>query len=371
MNRPRLLVVEDDPALLEGLRDILELADYDVTTASHGQQALAEIEKNAPHLIISDVMMPVMDGYQLYTAVRARPEWMDVPFIFLSAKGEKRDIYRGKELGADDYLVKPFDEDDLLVAIRNKLGRRAQLDAVRQRQIADLKHTILATLNHEFRTPLTHIAAYVDVLRETHPELNSVELSNFLDVIQSSSERLQRLVEDFILLAEFQTGEIQQAFEQQREPIIELPMILQVLAERYRRRAAQKQLTLTVEAPGEPLPFVLGDRELLTNALSRLVDNAIKFSHPGDGPINLTARAAGEFVVLQVRDHGPGIPAEELERIFDLFYQVDRVKREQQGTGSGLAIAREIVKIHQGELTARNVLPGVMFTIRLPIIKPS
>ncbi len=371
MNRSRLLVVEDDPALLQGLRDILELADYDVTTAAHGQEALAELEKSAPHLIISDIMMPTMDGYQLYAAVRARPEWMDVPFIFITAKGTRRDVHRGKELGADDYLVKPFDEEDLLVAIRNKLGRRAQLDALRQKQIAELKRTILNTLNHEFRTPLTHIAAYVEVWRDTHPELDSAELSNFLDVIQSSSERLQRLVEDFILLAEFQTGEAQRAFDQRREPLIELPMILQVLAERYRQRAAVKQLALRVEAPTEPLPPVLADREFLMNALGRLVDNAVKFSRSGDGPITLTAQAESEQISLRVRDHGPGIPTEELEHIFDLFHQVDRVKREQQGIGSGLAIAREIIKLHHGELTARNMAPGVVFTILLPVLRSS
>src|SRR5689334_521023 len=132
MAAEKILVVEDDIALLEGLRDILVLAGYEVTTAANGLEGLAALERGLPDLILSDIMMPKLDGYQFYAQVRARPEWIGLPFIFLTAKGEKADIRRGKQLGADDYLTKPFEEADLLIAIRSKLDRRAQLDAVHE-----------------------------------------------------------------------------------------------------------------------------------------------------------------------------------------------------------------------------------------------
>src|SRR5438067_991075 len=118
-----LLVVEDDSALLEGLRDILELSGYTVLTARNGLEGLAVLQAQVPDLIVSDINMPRMDGYQFYGRVRAQSEWVSVPFIFLTAKGEKTDVRQGKLLGADDYITKPFEEVDLLVAVQSKLNR--------------------------------------------------------------------------------------------------------------------------------------------------------------------------------------------------------------------------------------------------------
>jgi signal transduction histidine kinase len=371
MSGEHILVVEDDAALLEGVRDILEFSGYRVSTATHGQEALAALEHSLPQLIISDIMMPKMDGYQLYAAVRARPEWLDVPFIFLTARGDKQDVRRGKELGADDYVIKPFDEEDLLVAIRNKLGRRAQLDEARQTQMNALKRSILTTLNHEFRTPLTHITAYIELLRDSNPGIQSEEFQSFLDAVRAGSERLQRLVEDFIQLVEFQTGESQRVFERRREPLFEIPMILHTVRLHHQERAAQRRVQLHVQVPAEPLPPVLADREFLTNAVSRLVDNAIKFSGRDGGAVTISARVDAEHVPIAVTDEGIGIPAAETERIFDLFYQIDRTKQEQQGTGSGLAIVREIVKMHGGQLAVTSQAgAGSTFTIRLPVFVP-
>jgi signal transduction histidine kinase len=371
MSGEHILVVEDDAALLEGVRDILEFSGYRVSTATHGQEALAALEHSLPQLIISDIMMPKMDGYQLYAAVRARPEWLDVPFIFLTARGDKQDVRRGKELGADDYVIKPFDEEDLLVAIRNKLGRRAQLDEARQTQMNALKRSILTTLNHEFRTPLTHITAYIELLRDSNPGIQSEEFQSFLDAVRAGSERLQRLVEDFIQLVEFQTGESQRVFERRREPLFEIPMILHTVRLHHQERAAQRRVQLHVQVPAEPLPPVLADREFLTNAVSRLVDNAIKFSGRDGGAVTISACVDAEHVPIAVTDEGIGIPAAETERIFDLFYQIDRTKQEQQGTGSGLAIVREIVKMHGGQLAVTSQAgAGSTFTIRLPVFVP-
>ena len=155
MAKPLILVVEDDLALLEGVRELLELTDYSVLTAANGREALDVLETQCPDLIVSDIMMPEMDGYQFHEKVSEQPELSAIPFIFLSARGEKTDIRRGKELGADDYITKPFDDEDLLVAVRAKLNRWENLRQHRDDEVADLKSKILLTLSHEFRTPLT------------------------------------------------------------------------------------------------------------------------------------------------------------------------------------------------------------------------
>ncbi len=362
----KILVVEDDAALLEGLRDMLELSGFQISTGRNGEEGLAVLTTGAlPDLIISDIMMPRMDGYQFYAAVRAHPEWVNIPVIFLTAKGDKSDVRRGKLLGADDYVTKPFDEEDLLVAIRAKLNRRAQLEAAHQVEMSGLKRTILTTLNHEFRTPLTYISTYTDMLGET-PDLRSDEFKDFLHGIQMGSDRLKRLVEDFITLVELQTGEAQQNYEQRRAPQTDLADVLLHIVDAHRARALNQSVDLRAEVPAA-LPPVLADREQLTSAVTRLLDNALKFSKKDGGRVTLRAEVTGGRLRLQISVTGIGIRAEELGRLFDIFHQIDRAKMEQQGSGSGLAIARGFMALHGGTLTADSALGvGSTFTIELP-----
>jgi signal transduction histidine kinase len=367
MAGPRILVVEDDPSLLDGVRDMLEFAGYTVTGAINGQEALELLPLAEPDLIISDVMMPKMDGFQFYGAVREHAEWLDVPFIFLTAKSDKRDVSRGKELGADDYMVKPFDAGDLLLAVRNKLQRRAQLERAHQWQLDSLRHSIISVLNHEFRTPLTYIASYVDLLRTTHPELDTGEVHEYLHAIESGAERLKKLIRDFTRLAELRTGEARRAFEEHAEVSHELPGLLRVVIEQHRDAAKAKHLPLELQLPTEPLPALRMDRELLGDALGRLVENAIKFSPEAAGPVTVRAEVKPGCLHLHVIDHGPGIPAQDLPFIFDPFGQSGRHRQEQQGVGNGLTIAREIVLLHGGTLTVHSGDgPGSTFTVTLP-----
>jgi DNA-binding response OmpR family regulator len=127
MGEQRILVVEDRVPLLVAIQDILETEGYSVLTATNGVDALQvmEDEDACPDLILSDILMPQMDGYTLYEAVRARPEWASIPFIFLTAKAEREDVSKGRELGVEDYIIKPFEPDDLLLAVRTRLERSA------------------------------------------------------------------------------------------------------------------------------------------------------------------------------------------------------------------------------------------------------
>ena len=361
-----ILVVEDDNALLDGLRDILEFSGYEVMTGRNGYDGLACLEKRLPDLIVSDINMPRMDGYEFYGQVRAHPDWVSVPFIFLTAKGEKADVRRGKMLGADDYITKPFEEADLIVAVQAKLNRRAQLVSVQSRAISDLKRTILTTLNHEFRTPLTYISTYADMLRDD--TISAEDFKNFMRGIQVGSERLRHLVEDFIFLVELQTGEAQETFDRRCAPLADLALLLRVALERSRAKAEARKVTLS-EDLAQPLPTVRADREFLLDAVLRLLDNAIKFSRKSGGAVSVRAQPGGRGVLIHIVDEGIGMPTAELDKIFDVFYQIDRAKMEQQGSGSGLAIAQSIARMHGGDLSATSVLgQGSTFTLDLPVL---
>jgi putative two-component system response regulator len=147
--RETILIVEDNPALREGLHDILEMEAYTVLTAGHGEEALKQIEMVTPDLIISDIAMPVMDGYAFFALVRARPAWVSIPFIFLTARGERDEIMKGKDMGAEDYLVKPLGRDELLNAVRGRLSRSHQLR--------------IAQLYRAYEDSLTALANAIDV----------------------------------------------------------------------------------------------------------------------------------------------------------------------------------------------------------------
>lgn len=364
-----LLVVEDDVHLLQGIRDILEIEGYSVVTASSGVDGLNVLQQlpQPPDLIISDIMMPRMDGYQFFEAVRASAEWLEIPFVFLTAKGEKHDVRLGKRLGADDYVIKPMDPEDLLVIVEAKLKRREQMRQVRDGQVSEIKRNILTILNHEFRTPLTYMVAYSDMLNSDAETLTADELRVFLRGVNSGADRFRRLVENFIALVELETGEAQQNFRWRATNHTNVSGICAEVLEITRTLALEEEAEVVVEGPSEVPPF-MADHEYLRAALVQLVDNGIKFTDTPKARVVLRISADEREVHFAVQDWGRGIPAGELDNIWNPFYQIDRSQFEDQDAGSGLAIVKGIVDLHGGRVDVESVEgQGSTFTISLPI----
>jgi signal transduction histidine kinase len=368
-DRVRVLVVEDDAHLLSGIRDILELEDYSVTTAPHGRAALEILRddpQNPPDVIVSDIMMPYLDGFEFLAEVRKVDDWVTVPFIFLTAKGERTDRHRGHRLGADVFLTKPFDAEDLLVAVSSSLKRHANIRRVKNSEITSQKRKILTILNHEFRTPLTLVVAYADMLKDFEPDtMNDNEIMSFLRGVNSGADRLRRLVENFITLVEMDTGEAEKTIQWRARPVDDLMLLVD---------DARRQIEMPQERPRnfvmdiEPdLPMITIDVQYFTIVLRELLDNAAKFSKDGD-TVRLVAAHVGDQVEIHVIDEGRGIPAEEHDKIWQQFYQVKREQYEDQGAGSGLSIVRGLVKLHGGTSYVRSEPgQGSTFSIRLPL----
>lgn len=373
MRKTTLLVVEDEPNLLMGIRDILELDGYEVNLARNGQQALEFLQQagnKLPDLIVSDIMMPYMDGFELLQEVRKRENWLSIPFIFLTAKGEKADIQSGKMLGVDDYLVKPFDADDLLVAVEAKLRRHRALRDVQSSVVERIKRSILTILNHEFRTPLTLVVAYADMLKETDVEsMNEDELLMFLREINTGADRLRRLIENFIMLVELETGDAKRTYEWRKQEITNL----HVIVEEARRQVFQSELVnaacdLKLQ---EAHPPFIGDIQYLTVIIRELIDNAVKFSEPGQ-TISVETQIIDNDIYLSVIDQGRGITTEELEHIWESFYQINRDEYEDQGAGSGLTLVKGFASLLNARLDVNSDFgKGSRFTIILPVLNPA
>ncbi len=367
MSEAIILIVEDNIPLLEGIRELLEFSGYDVLAAENGREALKILEKDTPDLIVSDIMMPEMDGFEFHEAVRKRPEFVEIPFIFLTAKGEKADVRRGKEIGADDYITKPFEDEDLLVAIQAKLARWRGVRKHQDEEIADLKHKILLSLSHEFRTPLTYIINYADMIEMEEDTASSEEFHEFMQGIRKGARRLNQLVEDFLVLVELETGEAVEAYIYRKRRIEDFSTWLRVTTRRYEPKAESAGLKLVIDVP-DGLPPIVADETYLADAIGRLLDNAIKFSTENSEVVRISTEIRDDTISIHVKDQGIGIEEAEVNELFNVFHQIDRAKQEQQGTGSGLAICSGLVHIHGGSLRVESEIgKGSVFTIELPI----
>lgn len=366
-----ILVVEDDRNLLNGIQDILSLEGYHVMTAQDGQEALAALANHPtpPALILSDIMMPRMDGYELLDAVRQQPHLITVPFIFLTAKGEKEDIQDGVRRGVEDYITKPFNAHDLVDSVRAKIERSKSISGVYQGFQEELKRGILTILNHEFRTPLTFVVAYADMLDDL-PKLedgaSDADLSVFLNGVKSGADRLRRLVENFILLVEFSTGNAAKTYSANQHRIEQLDELVELgIAKALMIPEEPRDYTLSI-TPN--LPPIIGHDDFVVAAVMQLVDNALKFSLP-DQPVAIRVYATDAHVCVQVEDKGRGIPEHERENIYRSFYQINRPKYEDQGAGAGLSIVRGVMELHGGDVAlVSEVGVGSLFTLRFPCV---
>jgi two-component system sensor histidine kinase/response regulator len=365
--QPHVLIVEDHEPLLAAIQHVLKLENYAVLTASDGVEALQVMEETQPDLIVADIMMPRMDGYDFYEAVRERPEWVPIPFIFLTARAEKEDMLKGKLLGVEDYIIKPFDPQELLIAVQARLGRAQAIQKASEAGFEQLKQQIINTLSHELRTPLTYIQGYTALALEDASSPN--DLQEFLVAIKGGADRLTRLIEDMLLLVQIDTGQSADDFENLAKTRSDLNVLVENTAKRYAKRAFQQGLTLKAETPPN-LPQVKLCEHFFVDALGRLLDNAIRFSRGEGKQVGVSIRANDEWVEVAVQDEGVGVAADQIPYLFERFRQIDREQMEQQGAGLGLAIARDLIALHGGEITVNSqVGEGSTFTIRLPVAK--
>jgi signal transduction histidine kinase len=370
-----ILLVEDDPSMLDGMKDLLEMADIGykirVFAAGNGKAALEVMARHAPDLIVSDIMMPQMDGFQFLEKVRQNPAWIHIPFVFLTAKGEKQDYRRGRLTGADLYITKPFNTGDFLELIGTQLNRALKLRLARQQNVENLKKNILQVLNHEFRTPLTYVTAYYEMLAESLDMFTEGHnYQEYLRGIQAGCVRLTKLVEDFILLIELRSGEARATYNRHAHPINHLGEVLETVVQAYQRQGNQQGILVHYAAPAH-LPAVFGDEASVRNIFERLLDNAVKFTHSHQkqgGNVHVSVQQKDQEVQVTIQDEGKGIPPHIQGQLFDLFFQYNRGLVEQQGTGAGLTIVKGLIDLHQGRIEVESQEGGgSKFTVILPI----
>ena len=362
-----ILLVEDDVALLEGMSDTLEMMGYRTVKAINGREGLEKLKNLRPDLIISDIMMPEMDGYTFRQEVSSRPETAGIPFIFLTAKSDRADVRRGLRVGVDAYLTKPFDLEDLLLHVQNRLSRFATIRREAMSQLEELQQQIVTMFSHELRTPLTYIQGYTDLLAESPEQVQAGEAELFLEGIQIGSRRLNMVVDKLLTLVHLDTNVYSQEFD--RHSILEknFGRYVELTATTFASEARKQGLGLEVEIE-EALPPVRIVPDHILKILANLVDNAIKFTLDKEKSILLKVYQKNDRVCVDIVDHGIGIKPNDIPHIFERFRQINRARLEQPGLGVGLTIARSMARINKGDIDLISAPgKGSTFTFWLPV----
>lgn len=363
MSEPALiLLVDDEQANLELFSTILEDEGYRTLSAKNAALALHLLENNKPDLIISDIYMPEMGGFEFYEKVQGIQELRSVPFIFLSALSDRAHVREGKELGADDYLTKPIDIDELVTTVRGKLKRAAAMRSAMQSEFDALKEQVLSTLSHELNTPLTYIIGFSELISSAASSITTSELKEFADLIHHGGGRLKNLVDDFLITVQIDSGQTKTYYESDKRQF-DLAKSLGMMVDEYTPLAAEKGLVFNAKAD-KHLP-VTASETLIRDIVGRLLSNAIKFTPKGS--VALSAVNERDRVRIEIADTGVGVHEQELPRIFDKFYQVNKDKQQQQGAGLGLYIARNLAHINRCTLEiSSSESSGTTATLLIP-----
>jgi two-component system, sensor histidine kinase and response regulator len=359
-----ILLIEDEAEILEVMAVLLESAGYSVVRALNGVEALSQLEKCVPDIIVSDIFMPKMNGFDFYNALRNRWAMRHIPFIFLTGFSDVESVVRGRELGVDDYLIKPVDARLLLSSIRGKLKRAEEIRKSTNDQIAEIKNHLVQILTHEFRTPLTLINSTTDMLADVSMQFGPDEFKKFVSMIKEGGSRLQRLVESFLLASSIETGEALKEYNA-RINEYELSEIISTSVADVIPIAAEHSITIDQQSiPGDHRIRVC--QKHVFEILRRLLENAVKFSLDGS-TVHCRLTDDGISWSVSIEDHGRGIPSDELPKIVEKFYQVDRKRYEQQGIGLGLYIAKSLVEMNKLVLAFESAVDkGTIARLRFP-----
>ncbi len=366
-----ILLVEDNEDLRENASLVLNLEGYHVFPARDGLEALQMLLRGdcKPDLIVSDISMPNMDGYQFFEAIHKIPDLRVVPFIFLTARGSAHDIRFGKQLGVDDYLPKPFNADDFLIAVASKLKRTQEIRDHAEQALDNARRDMVQLLSHELRTPITYVAGGFALLSE-HLEQgdlpNDMQIS--MNLIHNGTQRLNRLAEQMVSYTELVSGHAQLQLDSLGAPC-NLQLLVQDAIRIVQRELSERstQFRLDVQT-AEPIEVVTIP-DILSDALYEVLRNAAQYS-PETSEVIVTLAAENGDAVLTVTDHGRGIPAEDLETIWDILIQSERHMYEQQGAGMGLPLVKQIMRLHGGQASLQSeVNVGTTVTLRLPMYR--
>jgi len=363
----RILIIEDEKPLREEIVDTLTFEGFDVIHAENGRIGVTLAKEQHPDLIVCDITMPELDGYGVLEALRQHPTTTLIPFIFLTARADKSFMRHGMELGADDYVTKPFTRGEILSAIRARLARSTSIAAAHGQKLEEIKTKLTTLVAHELRTPLSSITLIRDIIGRQLDNLSPEETRQLVDTMDSGVDRLAHLVEQMVYLTYLETGSLSRNAIRESNVEASVSQILSGAIHVGRRFAFSHRdgvIALDDTADGAS---IVGHPPALRHAVAELVANALNFSG-ASCDVSVTCQQSNDGVSITIRDHGIGMSLQEQQQLFGKFSQANRANREQQGAGLGLYVARGIIEAHGGSIRVKSEAGrGTEVTLELPI----
>ncbi len=354
-----ILIIEDDPEIRGSLKDLLTFEKFNVFEAANGALGAELAYKHLPDIILCDVLMPVMDGFEVLSELRKETNTALIPFVFLTALADKSNIRTGMNMGADDYITKPFSIDELLNTIRTRLERAERLKNYTKQNMEKLRHNIISFLPHELITPLNGIISFGEIFRDFSETLSPKEIAEIGAYITESGTRFYDLVQKYLLYIQITVNK-STGYPSIQSPgfIRDIENTTRNIAKKYNR---SNDLSLQLTEVNQPVPGK--EMEII---IKELVDNAFKFSHIRT-PVSVSSRIADNFYEITISDKGRGMPADSLHHV-GAFMQFDRNKYEQQGIGMGLFLSTEITKILGGSVNISSTPgSGTAVVVKIPL----
>jgi two-component system, sensor histidine kinase and response regulator len=343
---PKILVIDDDAMPRDTIIKLLKFSGYETLEARDGRTGIQLAAEHLPDLVISDIRMPIVNGFDVLEGLRANPNTNAIPVVFVSALNDIKAIREGMNAGADDYLGKPYSGEELLRVVDTQLKKKNLVHDKFDTSLKVLRKNIIYALPHEFRTPLSLILGYGQILESDYKTIKPEELLESAQVIVSAGNRLQRLIENYLVYAQIELiqGDPNEV-EQLRNYIIK--DVAQIIEKVAGKIAAKYQRTADLTLDLCPLALRISEPNL-KKIVEELVDNAFKFSAKGSKVVIKSAHEKDSFK-FYIRDYGRGMTTEQIKSL-GAYMQFNRALFEQQGLGLGFTLAQRLVELHSGKL---------------------
>ncbi len=367
----RILVVDDSPDNVLLVKTILEEEGYDITQADSGYAALAQIDKSPPDLVLLDIMMPGMDGYEVTRRIRGNKKLPFIPILLITAH-DQPSVVEGLDLGADDFIRKPVELDELLARVRSLLRLKHSVDE--RDEIARQREDFVSRLTHDLRTPLVAADRMLTLLKQEALGPITPQMEEVFTTMVRSNQNLLKMVNTLLEVYRYEADRKNLNFS-----LVDMPQLIQEIIEELVPMAQEKETEIkikygtAVNGAGKTSGFVRGDRLELRRLLTNLVGNAIKFTDNGIIEIRITEDVAqknagsANWIAIAVADNGAGISEADQSLLFERFLPG---KHKRSGSGLGLHLCKRITEAHNGTIDVQSVLgEGSVFSVRLPAWK--
>jgi two-component system, sensor histidine kinase and response regulator len=346
----KVLVIDDEASIRETILINLRKNGFETLSAVNGAEGIKIARTQLPDVIICDVRMELVSGYEMLSVIRNDPMTAGTPFILITAEPSRSGMRQGMELGADDYLIKPFTGAEIIAAVTSQLQKRQALHLQAEQRLHELRAQLSTSIPHELRTPLNGIMGYADILRKQSAELEPSEVAQMSERIFKNAKRLHRLVENFLIYAQLEILETDNSkiASLKRGRVDDVALIIDSVATQKTYESARSfDLDLHLETANLAL-----SSDYFIKIFEEVFDNALRYSKKGS-PVHVHAAISGAQYILTVTDHGRGLTPHQIHEI-GAYKQFERKIYEQQGTGLGLSVAKKLAEVHGGSLTVES-----------------